>query len=77
MASTYFALALPAATPRPIVQRLHSEMGRALAQPDLAERLNAAGLEPGASTGEELLQLVRSDIPRFRKLIADIGIKPE
>jgi tripartite-type tricarboxylate transporter receptor subunit TctC len=77
MASTYFAFALPAGTPRPVVQRLHSEMTRALAQPDLAERLNAAGLEPTASTGEELLQLVRSDIPRFRKLIADIGIKPE
>ena len=77
MASTYFAFALPAGTPRPIVQRLHSEMTRALAQPDLAERLNAAGLEPAASTGEELLQLVRNDIPRFRKLIADIGIKPE
>ena len=77
MASTYFALALPAATPRPIAQRLHSEMARALAQPDLAERLNAGGLEPAASTGDELLQLVRKDIPRFRKLIDDIGIKPE
>jgi tripartite-type tricarboxylate transporter receptor subunit TctC len=77
MASTYFALALPAATPRPIVQRLHAEMARALAQPDLAERLNAAGLEPAGSSGDELLQLVRKDIPRFRKLIAEIGIKPE
>ena len=48
-----------------------------LAQPDLATRLNAAGLEPAVSTGDELLQLVRKDIPRFRKLIDDIGIKPE
>jgi tripartite-type tricarboxylate transporter receptor subunit TctC len=77
MASTYFAFALPAGTARPIVERLHRETADALAQPDLAERLSAAGLEPAGSSGEELLQLVRKDIPRFRKLIDDIGIKPE
>ena len=77
LASTYFAFALPAGTPRPVVDRLHQEMKRALAMPDLAERLNAAGLEPSGATGEELGELVRQDIPRFRKLIQDIGIQPE
>jgi tripartite-type tricarboxylate transporter receptor subunit TctC len=77
LASTYFAFALPAGTPRPVVDRLHQEMKRALALPDLAERLNAAGLEPSGATGEELAELVRQDIPRFRKLIQDIGIQPE
>jgi tripartite-type tricarboxylate transporter receptor subunit TctC len=77
LASTYFAFALPAGTPRPVVERLHQEMKRALAMPDLAERLNAAGLEPSGATGEELAELVRQDIPRFRKLIQEIGIQPE
>ena len=77
LASTYFAFALPAGTPRAIIDRLHQEMKRALVMPDLAERLNAAGLEPSGSTGEELAELVRQDIPRFRKLIQDIGIQPE
>jgi len=77
LASTYFAFALPAGTPRPVVERLHQEMKRALAMPDLVERLNAAGLEPTAGTGEELAELVRQDIPRFRKLVQDIGIQPE
>ena len=77
MASTYFAFALPAGTPRAIVERLHQELVRALAQPDLAARLNAAGLEPSGTAGEELARLVRDDIPRFRKLVQDIGIKPE
>ena len=36
-----------------------------------------AGLEPTGGSGEELLELVKRDIPRFRKLIAEIGIQPE
>jgi tripartite-type tricarboxylate transporter receptor subunit TctC len=52
-------------------------MKRALSTPDLASRLNAAGLEPTGSTGEELAELVKGDIPRFRKLIEEIGIQPE
>ncbi len=77
LASTYFAFAVPAGTPRAAVERLHQEMKRAISAPDLAEKLNAAGLEPSGSTGEELLELVRQDIPRFRKIVQDIGIQPE
>jgi tripartite-type tricarboxylate transporter receptor subunit TctC len=74
---TYFAFALPAGTPRPIVERLHEAMRRALAAPQTAERLSAAGLEPTGGSGESLHELVRRDIPRFRKIIQDIGIQPE
>ena len=77
LASTYFALAAPAQTPRAIVQRLHDEMKRALATPEVADRLNNAGLVPTGSTGAELLALVKRDIPRFRQLIQEIGIQPE
>ena len=52
-------------------------MKRALAAPGVAERLGAAGLEPSGGTGEALRELVRRDIPRFRKIIQDIGIQPE
>ena len=74
---TYFAFALPAGTPRPIVERLHEAMKRALAVPQTAERLSAAGLEPTGGSGESLRELVRGDIPRFRKIIQDVGIQPE
>jgi len=77
LAPTYFAFALPAGTPRAIVDTHHREMRKALAQPDVSGRLNAAGLEPQGGTGTELAELVKRDIPRFRKLIQDIGIQPE
>jgi len=77
LASTYFAFALPAGTPRAIVERLHAEMKSALSAPEVADRLNKAGLEPTGGTPQDLADTVRRDIPRFRKIIQDVGIQPE
>jgi tripartite-type tricarboxylate transporter receptor subunit TctC len=77
LASTYFAFALPARTPPAVVEIHQREMKRALAAPEVAERLTKAGLEPAATSGAELLELVKRDIPRFRRIIQEIGIQPE
>jgi tripartite-type tricarboxylate transporter receptor subunit TctC len=74
---TYFAFALPAKTPHAIVEKLHGAMRKAVLSPDVAERLNAAGLVPTGGSGDELLALVKRDIPRFRGIIQNIGIQPE
>ena len=74
---TYFAFALPAKTPSAVVARLHEAMRSAVRTKEVAERLNTAGLEPAGGTGEELLALVKRDIPRFRGIIQNIGIQPE
>jgi tripartite-type tricarboxylate transporter receptor subunit TctC len=74
---TYFAFALPAKTPAAIVDRLHQAMKRAVTSPEVAERLDKAGLEPAGGSGEELLELVKRDIPRFRGIIQNTGIQPE
>jgi len=74
---TYFAFALPAKTSRAITQKLHDAMRRAAHSPDTAEKLSAAGLVPTSGTGEELAALVARDIPRFRRIIQNIGIQPE
>jgi tripartite-type tricarboxylate transporter receptor subunit TctC len=74
---TYFAFAVPAKTPAAIVAKLHEAMRAAVKSPETAERLYTAGLEPAGGTGSELLELVRSDIPRFRGIIQNIGIQPE
>jgi len=77
LATTYFALAVPAATPPAVVERLYEEMKRALSVPDVRERLGNAGLEPVAMGGQDLLGLIKQDIPRFRKIVQQIGIQPE
>ena len=74
---TYFAFALPAKTPPAIVQRLGDSMRSAVKSPEVAERLDKAGLEATGGSGAELLELVKNDIPRFRGIIQNIGIQPE
>jgi tripartite-type tricarboxylate transporter receptor subunit TctC len=77
LAPTYFAFALPAKTPRAIARKLHDAKRRAAHSPEVAEKLSAAGLDPTGGTGEELAALVARDIPRFRRIIQNIGIQPE
>ena len=74
---TYFAFALPAKTPRAIADKLHGALRRAALSPEVAEKLNAAGLVPTGGTGAELAAIVARDIPRFRGIIQNIGIQPE
>jgi tripartite-type tricarboxylate transporter receptor subunit TctC len=71
---TYFAYALPAGTPRAIVAKLNTELTRAQAAPEVAERLAAAGLEPQSVTPEAFAQGVQRDSERFARLIKTLAI---
>jgi tripartite-type tricarboxylate transporter receptor subunit TctC len=74
---TYFGIAAPAGTPPAIVAKLQAEIRRALAQPDVADRLVKAGLDPHGGSPEEMAQTVRSDVARFGALVKEIGIQAE
>ena len=64
-------------TPREIVNRLNSELHKALASPDLKERLAAAGIEPLTDTPEHFAGFIKSETARYAKVIKDAGIKIE
>jgi tripartite-type tricarboxylate transporter receptor subunit TctC len=74
---TYFALLAPAGTPPAIVARLNAEMKKALADPQVVERLAGAGLVPNGGSPDQMAASVKSDLPRFQSLVKSIGIKPE
>src|SRR5438876_11597440 len=58
-----------------VVQRLREDMTAVLAQPDIAEKLAAAGSgEPYVTTVSEFLARIRSDYARYGKLIKDAGL---
>jgi tripartite-type tricarboxylate transporter receptor subunit TctC len=73
----WYGLSLPAATPRPIVQRLHDETRAVLAEPEVAQRLTSRGLVLGNHTPEQFTQVVRDDLERYRRIIAGAGIQPQ
>ncbi len=69
----WYAILAPANTPREIVERLNHEIEKVLKEPEVIERLARAGLEPTTGSPEELEQLVRRDIEKYKRIIALIG----
>jgi len=65
----WYAMFLPAGTPRDIVMRLHGETVKALALPELRDNLIKDGAEPVGSTPEELAAFFRREIAKYAKLI--------
>lgn len=63
--SSWQGLLAPAATPPAIVAKLHREIARLLAQPDVRERLVAAAAEPVASTPAEFRAYIQSEITKW------------
>jgi len=66
-----------AGTPQPILTRLHAEITKALALPDVREKLGGLGFEPCGNTPEQFTAQVKTDIERWGKVIRDAGIKAE
>jgi tripartite-type tricarboxylate transporter receptor subunit TctC len=73
----WYGILAPAGTPREIVNRLNSEIHKALASADLKERLANAGVEPLANTPEQFADFIKSEIVRYAKVIKEAGIKIE
>ena len=66
----------PKGMPKPIVDRLHRELNRALDQPDVKQRLEGFGIFPFMMpTPEAFGDYVKAEIRKYAKLIADAGIK--
>jgi tripartite-type tricarboxylate transporter receptor subunit TctC len=70
-------LLAPAKTPSAVVRRLHGEVLNALARPDVRTRLADIGFEVTGSSPEEFAAAIRSETPKWAKLIKDAGIKPD
>jgi tripartite-type tricarboxylate transporter receptor subunit TctC len=75
---TWNAILAPAATPRPIIERLHREIVRAVAVPQLRARFLDRAIELAASSSpEEATAYVKSEVAAFAKLAKETGLKAE
>ncbi|MBI2296836.1 MAG: tripartite tricarboxylate transporter substrate binding protein [Betaproteobacteria bacterium] len=64
----------PAGLPQPIVTRLNTELTRILRLADVQKTFATLGVDATTSTPEELGAFVKSEVPRYAKLIEQIGI---
>jgi tripartite-type tricarboxylate transporter receptor subunit TctC len=73
--SLWFSMVAPAGTPAPIVTRLSEDIGKVLREPALRERFNT--MEATPSTPEALGELIKREIPKWRKVFESAKIPPE
>jgi tripartite-type tricarboxylate transporter receptor subunit TctC len=73
----WYGILVPANTPRPITDRLVTELHKAVTAPDLKEKLAISGIDTVTSTPEAFTNLIRTETTRYAKVIKAAGIKPE
>lgn len=75
--TVWYCVVAPRGTPKAIVTRLHGALTTVLASPEFRERLLADGATAETSTPEELMAWIRSEIPKFAKVIKASGAKAD
>ena len=75
--TAFYGMALPAKAPRAVVDKLNSEVVRALKSPDLNARLRDGGTEPVGSSPEQFTAFMQNEIAKWAKVIKAAGIKGE
>ncbi len=76
-AATWYALLAPVQVPRAIITRLHGEVVKILAAPDLRDKLKSQGFEPVGNTPDQFAAYIKSEIAKWGKVIRDAGIRAE
>jgi tripartite-type tricarboxylate transporter receptor subunit TctC len=70
----WLGLLLPAATPKPVVDKFSAETQRILKLPDVREKIEAMGLIPGGETSDSFAKIMKSDADIYARIIRDAKI---
>lgn len=73
--SVWYGFAAPAATPKPVVQKLNAEIAKALRDAKVSERLEQLGLAIVADSPEEFARFVALESDKMRKLVQASGAR--
>jgi tripartite-type tricarboxylate transporter receptor subunit TctC len=72
---SWHMLFAPAATPKPIVARLHAEMNRIMAAPDMQQKIINIGLLPlGATSLDDIHKFIASEREKWGTLVRKLGL---
>jgi tripartite-type tricarboxylate transporter receptor subunit TctC len=73
----WLGLLAPRGTDADIIRKLHAETVKALALPDVKERLAQSALQPVGNTPEQFASVIKSETERWTKLAHELGIRPQ
>lgn len=73
----WFGYVAPAGTPKEIVAKLNAEINRAMKSPEVVSKMVATGMDVVAESPKYFEDVIKNDYAKYRKLVRDIGFKPE
>jgi len=76
-ASGWYGAFAPAATPRDIINRLNTEMNRAMKMPDVIQRLAGDGVEAVGTTPEQFAAYLKQEVAKWGKVVKASGAKAD
>jgi tripartite-type tricarboxylate transporter receptor subunit TctC len=76
-AVSWYALMVPAATPKAVVDKLNAESLKMLAKPAIREKFAGLGLEPGGGTPQALATTIQTETARWADVIRKKNIKAD
>jgi tripartite-type tricarboxylate transporter receptor subunit TctC len=76
-ATLWWGMFAPSKTPKPIIDRLNSEIHKAMASPEMKKLYVEFGAEPAPTTPEAFTAMVKKEIAKWSKVVKDANIKPE
>jgi tripartite-type tricarboxylate transporter receptor subunit TctC len=71
--TTWYGILAPAATPKQIVSKLHSEIVKALNSPDMKKRYEEQAALPGGISPDEFAKLIAADTAKYAKVVKESG----
>jgi tripartite-type tricarboxylate transporter receptor subunit TctC len=75
--TTWYGVLAPGATPRSTVVKIQTDMARALATPEVKERLSRDGLQALGSRPEEFASFIQKEIAKVKELVLRARIKAD
>nr|WP_145547050.1 tripartite tricarboxylate transporter substrate binding protein [Variovorax boronicumulans] len=69
-----YALSVPAATPKDVVERLNRAVNQVIADPEFVARARAMGMEPRGGTAEEFNRFIRTESERWLPLLQSLNL---
>jgi tripartite-type tricarboxylate transporter receptor subunit TctC len=73
----WFGLLAPAGTPPELIAKTRDEVARIVQTPELGARIDSLGGEPVGNTPQQFAAIIRADIAKWRKVVADANIKAD
>jgi tripartite-type tricarboxylate transporter receptor subunit TctC len=71
------AIFAPAATPKPVLEKLRGEWAKVLATPEVEQKLRDAGFEPTRGSMDEFAKIIASDYEKFGRIIREANLRLE